>query len=377
MKKTYKILVFGMTSNPGGVESFLMNYYRKLDRNKFHLDFLCNTHGKIAYEDEIKSLGGKIFKVSARSKHPIKYSIEINSFFKKNAKNYDCIWVNLNSLANIDYLKLAKKYGIHCRIIHSHNSANMDNKLRGLLHNWNKRKIGKYATNYWAASKEAGLWFYSSLKSSKVEIIKNAIDVDNFAFNREDRNNIRQNNSLTGFIVLGNIGRLHFQKNQSFAIDILDNLVKKNPNYKLVLVGQGEDREKLIQKTKVLHLESNVLFTGAQTNINSWLSAFDIFIFPSIFEGLGIAGLEAEANGLPVFASKSVIPSELKINSNFQFVSLKKNAKYWADLIAEQSINNRLSQEKILNNFINSGFDINNAVIFLEKKLESAIENNS
>ena len=127
----------------------------------------------------------------------------------------------------------------------------------------------------------------------------------------------------------------------------------------------------------MLHLESNVLFTGAQTNINSWLSAFDIFIFPSIFEGLGIAGLEAEANGLPVFASKSVIPSELKINSNFQFVSLKKNAKYWADLIAEQSINNRLSQEKILNNFINSGFDINNAVIFLEKKLESAIENNS
>ena len=253
----------------------------------------------------------------------------------------------------------------------------MDNKLRGLLHNWNKRKIGKYATNYWAASKEAGLWFYSSLKSSKVEIIKNAIDVDNFAFNREDRNNIRQNNSLTGFIVLGNIGRLHFQKNQSFAIDILDNLVKKNPNYKLVLVGQGEYREKLIQKTKVLHLESNVLFTGAQTNINSWLSAFDIFIFPSIFEGLGIAGLEAEANGLPVFASKSVIPSELKINSNFQFVSLKKNAKYWADLIAEQSINNRLSQEKILNYFINSGFDINNAVIFLEKKLESAIENNS
>ena len=75
-----------MTSNPGGVESFLMNYYRKLDRNKFHLDFLCNTHGKIAYEDEIKSLGGKIFKVSARSKHPIKYSIEINSFFKKKCK---------------------------------------------------------------------------------------------------------------------------------------------------------------------------------------------------------------------------------------------------------------------------------------------------
>ena len=119
----YKVLVFGMTSNMGGIESFIMSYYKRFDHSKIHFDFLCNTHDKVAYEDELHKLHSKIFKVTMRSKHPLRYKSELNSFFKRYATDYDCIWVNVNSLANIDYLKLAKKYGIKRRIIHSHNSV--------------------------------------------------------------------------------------------------------------------------------------------------------------------------------------------------------------------------------------------------------------
>ena len=128
LNKPYRVLVFGMTPNPGGVESFLMNYYKKINKDKLHFDFLFHTHEKISFEDEIKELCGKIFKISMRSKHPLRYKYELKKFFNNNSQNYDCIWINVNSLANIDYLKMAKKCGIKRRIIHSHNSKNMDSR---------------------------------------------------------------------------------------------------------------------------------------------------------------------------------------------------------------------------------------------------------
>ncbi len=136
----YKILVFGMTENPGGVESVIMNYYHYMDKNTFHFDFLCNSYNKIAFEEEIISNGSQTFHFPARSKNYKKYKKELKNFFENNASKYDAIWVNVCSLANIDYLKMAKKYGIKRRIIHSHNSQNMDSRLRGILHKYNKKR---------------------------------------------------------------------------------------------------------------------------------------------------------------------------------------------------------------------------------------------
>ena len=135
-----KILVFGITDKPGGVESVIMNYYRNMDRSKLQFDFLCNTD-VVAYEDEIKNLGGNIYRITARSKNLFKYRKELKEFFKKNHEKYDTVWVNICSLANIDYLKMARKYKIKNRIIHCHNSQNMDSKLRGLLHKFRYSKI--------------------------------------------------------------------------------------------------------------------------------------------------------------------------------------------------------------------------------------------
>ena len=367
-EKPAKILVFGMTPNPGGVESVLINYYRNIDKNKVQFDFLCNSLEKIAYEDELLAGGSKIYKVSMRSKHPLKYHQELNDFFKRNANKYDAIWVNLNSLANIDYLKLAKKYGIKRRIIHSHNSRNMDGYLRGLLHEKNKKYIAKYATDFWACSVEAGKWFYPEKIRKREKIINNAIDLNSIKFNEVQRKIIRKKYDLEGKLVIGNVGRLHFQKNQIFLLEVASEVKKIVPNVKVVLVGDGPDKEKLKRKSQELGIEKDVLFTGVQKNITAWLSAFDIFAFPSLFEGLSVALLEAEAIGLPVIASEATMPKTVEITSNFTFYSLKASPKEWAKKIIKMSEKkHRLLQEEIVEEFKSANYAIKEE----SKKLEN------
>lgn len=366
----YKVLVFGMTENPGGVESFLMNNYRNINSHKIHFDFLCNTINKIAFEDEILKNNSRIFNIYPRRKDPFRFRKELNDFFRKHANEYNCIWINLNTLVNIDYLKVAKKYGIKRIIVHSHNSRNMDTGFKGYitqkLHNLHKRQLQKYATDYWACSSFAAKWFYTNDLLKKVKIIKNAIDVNNFSFNEKKRQSLRQKLHLENNLVIGNVGRLHFQKNQMFILDVLSYLVKLNPKVKLVLVGQGPDKEKLENRVNELNLQKYIIFAGVQDDIQEWLSTFDLFIFPSLFEGLGIAGLEAEANGLSIYASDKVIPQELKINSNFKFLDLGKGPQFWAHQI-EKSNFERENQETIEKNFQNSGYSIESSVQKLEK----------
>ena len=354
-----KVLVFGMTENPGGVESVIINYYRNIDRTKVQFDFLCNSYEKVAFEDELLKLGGKCIHFPARSQNFREYKQKLNGFFKEHAKEYVAIWVNVCSLANIDYLILAKKYGIKNRIIHSHNSQNMDSALRGLLHKFNKRRIDKYATDFFSCSDDATKWFYKTSLQDKVLLINNAIDVSHMKYNPTKREAIRMENGLTDAYVIGNVGRLHFQKNQTFMLDIMKEFTKKHKDAVLVLVGQGEDKEALVKKAKSLEIEDNIRFVGVQKDIVGWLSAFDVFLFPSLFEGLSIAALEAQANGIPTLASKDVIPKEVRLNDNFTFYSLDEGAIKWSDKL--EYIKDNVSREKfetIIDKFRNNGFDI-------------------
>lgn len=366
----YKVLVFGITENPGGVESFLLNYYRKIDKSGFQFDFLCNTHRKVAYEDELKSLGGRVIHIAMRSRNPVRYTIELNEFMKHHAYEYDAVWVNVCSLANIDYLKKAKKYGIDKRIIHSHNSQNMDNRIRKLLHMINRQRISRYATDYWACSEDAAKWFYKDNLLPETIIIKNAIELDKFRFNEVKRNSIRTQYNIGDKLVIGNVGRLHFQKNQMFAIDVMESLLRRIPDSVLMLVGQGEDEKKLRQHAKDLNIEDKIIFTGVQSDIGAYLSAFDIFLFPSVFEGLSIAGLEAQANGLPVIASYGVIPEDLKLTPNFYFKKIEDGAESWAEMLKNVSQNcKRADSVEIERRFTETGFNIDKE----KKRLESLL----
>lgn len=367
--KMNRILVFGMTENPGGVESFLVNYYRNIDRDKIQFDFLCNSHQLVAYEDELIKLGGRTFHITARSKDRNNYKKELKAVFENHASEWSAIWVNVCSLANIDYLKMAKRYGIKKRIIHSHNSQNMDSKLRVLLHRWNKRYIRKYATDFWACSEDAAHWFYSDELMKETVIIHNAIDVERMKFDEKKRKNIRKQYKLENKYVIGNVGRLHFQKNQEFAIEVFNEYHKGNPDSVLVLVGQGEDEEKLKVKVKEYRLADSVIFTGVQKDIQGWLSSFDIFLFPSLFEGLSVVALEAQANGIPILASRGVVPEEVKMSNNLVFFDLLEGNKAWADKIVMMREFKRLDYYSINQSFISTGYDIKTEVRKLERLL--------
>ncbi|WP_165329391.1 glycosyltransferase family 1 protein [Streptococcus tangpeifui] len=365
-----KVLIFGMNENPGGVESFLMNYVRRFDQTKLHVDFLCNSMNPIAYEEELVQRGASIFHITARSQNPFKYYGELRHFFKEYAKDYDALWVNINSLANIDYLKQAKKYGIPVRIVHSHNSQNMDSRLRGKLHNYNKKRISKWTTDFWACSDRAAAWFYEGEALRQAKIIPNAIDIEASRFSETARQSIRQQYGLQDAYVIGHVGRLHFQKNQEFILRVFAELVKVKSQARLVLIGQGDDEAMLKALADGLGVADKVIFAGVQKNVSEWLSVFDLFFFPSKFEGLPLAPFEAQANGLPVLVSEEGVPQEIKINPNVYFASLEKSPKEWAELIEKLSEQeSRLPEQETVQHFQDSGYDIRHAAQELENNL--------
>lgn len=363
-----KVLVFGITDNPGGVESVIMNYYRRIDREKINFDFLCNTE-KVAYEDEIKSLGGKIYRVTARSKDLKKYRSDMEKFFKKHAKEYSTIWVNVCSLANIDYLIYAKKYGICKRIIHCHSSKNLDSFARGLMHKFNKLRVKKYATDFWSCSKSAAPWFYSRkiINSNKFMVLYNSIDVDKYKFNRKTRKAYRKKLGLDKKIVFVVVGRLHSEKNQSFAINIFSKILDKHKNAVLLLIGSGEDKSKLVSQVKRLGIGNSVEFMGVRDDVEKLMQAADILLMPSIFEGLGLVAVEAQVADLVSVVSTGILDEAIIVPDDVSRIDLNDKAK-WLSTI-EKIITGKKQREDISKTIKNTKYDINYNVSRLEENL--------
>lgn len=366
----YKILVHGMTGSRGGIESFIMNYYRKINGADIHLDFLCNQ--KNPYEKELRENGSKIFYLYSKSQHPIKYKKALKSFFKKYASSYDCIWSNESGLANIDYLKLAKKYGIKKRIIHSHTTNNtyfgLLRPVETLMHYKHKNEIDSYATDFWACSQEAGQWLYPEKLFSKIKVIKNAVDISKFSFDPDQRRDIRKSYHLDNNYVIGLVGRMSPEKNQIFMLDVLKRTNQKN--VKLVIVGDGPDKEKIIQKAKQLEIYDQIILPGVQDNMQGWYSTFDCYVLPSIFEGQSVSGLEAQANGLPILVSTGAKPKDLKVNSNFFYLNLKQGSKVWAEQLNDIIKNQKRELPcKVLKNFDKANLNLDLTYKKLRKML--------
>ena len=378
-----KILVFGMTENPGGVESFLKNYYEHMNREVLQLDFLCNSYNPIAYEDEFQAMGATMFHFPPRHSHPIGFRRELKKFFAAHAAEYSAIWVNVNSLANVDYLKLAKRYGISRRIIHSHNAEHMDSgavgKVRAVLHDLNRPKLARWATDFWACSEGAADFFYegavdasgASLRSKAV-VIHNAIDVAALSCNEEARNRVRAKLGIPAgakTLVIGNVGRLHFQKNQSFLLEIYACLRQERPDSLLVLVGQGEDEAMLRAKAADLGITDSVYFAGVQSNIADWFSAMDVYAMPSVFEGLPFVALEAQANGLPTLLSTGISPAA-KLTGHCEYLPTEEGAAAWsAKLLAMADRGREQDTAAIREAFVKEGYEITAAAKELEGRL--------
>ena len=363
-----RILIVGLSDVMGGTETFLMNYYRNIDRDKIQFDFLTNK-AHIAFEEEIKQMGGKVYRILSPKKGFLKYKKSIKTFFQMHSRDYLAIWMNTSVLINLDYLKYAKKYGIQSRIIHSHTSKNFNGLLFGIVHNLNKRHIiNKFATDFWACSMEAGKWFYTEdiMKSKHFSVISNAIDVDQYKYNEEVRQKYRRELGLGDAFVLGNVGRLHPLKNHSFMLDVFKQIQKKCDNSYLVCVGDGELAEEIAEKAKNLGIENKVKMLGSRQDVPDLLQVMDAFMLPSVFEGLPLSLLEAQAAGLVCYASKGVISEEVKVTSELTFLPLDNNPGVWADAILKTM--DAIDREKMYKEVKASRFDIKNAAKDLEEK---------
>lgn len=361
-----RVLVFGMTDNPGGMENCIINYYRNIDRNKIHFDFLTNFQ-QIAYQKELEAGNSKIYIIPKKGDNLLEYKRELKRFFESNAKNYDVIWYNTCSLANIDYLKMAKKYGIKKRIIHAHNSGNESSQIKYLFHRINRKTVVKFATDFWSCSMNAAKYFYddSIISSSKHSLVYNAINVKDFSFDNEMRNKFRKELHIDDRLVIGHVGRFQIQKNHLFLIDIFKHVIQKNPNAVLLLIGQGELESQVQNKVHKYGLENKVIFLGVRDDVNKLLSALDVFVFPSLFEGLGLALIEAQAVGLPCITSNVVVPNEVDITGLVKFVNLDNNPEEWANAICHVDLTRERGTSKSM--IISNGYDIKTESKRLEK----------
>ncbi len=353
MKKV-KVLLFVDRMRHGGIQQFLVENIKHMDKNKVDIDVLTlDDNETYPLENTIKELGCNFYKLKGvwinSPKDYLKYKKAINNFFKDH-HDYKVVHLNASS-KNFLLLKYAKKYNIPIRIAHSHNIGfQTKNKLKIVFGNLLKHSLKKYATDYFACSYLAGAWLFGkkNVENKKVKVIHNAVDYQKFKYNEEIRDKIRKEFKVKKKeLLIGNVGRFTTQKNHTFLIDIFYEMTKINPNTKLILVGIGEKEEEIKTKVKELNIEDKVIFAGFRKNVNEIMQAMDIFLLPSLYEGLPVVGVEAQASGLPCFTSKDVVTSEVKITSQMHFISLKESASNWAKTILSSDLTRKDTEEEL------------------------------
>lgn len=319
--------------NRGGAETMVMNYYRKINREKVQFDFLVHREEEGAYEKEIKELGGRIYRMPPI--YPQNFSLykkKIREFFEEH-KEYKIIHSHMSELGYFA-LREAKRQGIPVRICHAHN-APQGFEWKMLVRNYFKKKMMPYLTHMFMCGKESGDWLYGKQNEDKFIQLNNAIDAEKFRYNAKTEEEVRRKLNLENKFVIGHIGRFNKQKNHIFLIDIFYEISKISKNAQLVLIGTGNLQNDIIKKVERMNLSERVHFLGVRDDINEIIQCFDALLFPSLFEGLGIVLIEAQAAGVPCFTSKDVVAKEAGITSLCHYISLESRASQWAKYLLE------------------------------------------
>lgn len=323
----------------GGQETFIMNVFRNIDREKYEFGFVVHSNKKAYYDDEIEELGGKIYRIKSISKNPIMHAIQLKRIIKQN--NYEIMHRHTNtSIVFIDLLvgRLCKMKKI---IVHSH--SNVSTKFK-LVHKILKPLLNVLATEKVACSQEAGEWLYG--KKQKFIILPNSINLNKFMYNEEKRMLIREVNNASNKIIIGHIGRFDKIKNQIFLVEIFEKLIQKCKNVELWFLGDGEEKERIEEKCKEKDIADSVRFFGTIKDTYNFLQGMDLFVFPSIKEGLGIALIEAQASGLTCIVSDS-IQKEAIVSKNVIQLSIDAKPEVWVETILKEIENAKLRTRKI------------------------------
>ena len=318
----------------GGVESVVMNYYRHIDRTKIQFDFICDEDSTNIPYEEIKKLGGKVILVPPYQK-VFKYHKKLKEVLKSGG--YKIVHSHINTLS-VFSLFAAKCAGVPVRIAHSHSTTNKKEKKKNLLKQVLRPFSKVFATDYMCCSELAGRWLFGNKEydNGNVYLLNNAIDLDKFKYDEEKRKEKRKElNIEDDTLVIGHVGRFVEQKNHRFLIDIFNEVHKQKENSILLLAGQGPLMEEMKEKVKILGIEDSVKFLGQRNDINELYQAFDVFCLPSLYEGLPVVGVEAQATGLLCIFSDDMT-KETKVLDTTEFLSLNQSVEEWTYTILKK-----------------------------------------
>ncbi len=348
--------------NQGGTENFLMNLYRNIDREKVQFDFLVNREG--FFDEEIKKMGGRIYYIPALQKvGQIRYTKNLDDFFQQH-KEYKIVHSHINQVSGL-ILERANKANIPVRIAHSHGSKSPRNIVKYIYKEYLGRKILNNATILIGCSDKASEWLYKKQKDKSI-IINNGIEVDRFKFDIEKRNKIRKELKISkNNIVIGHVGRFVQPKNHKFLIEVFKEYSVKNENSKLLLVGEGRLKSKIKKMIDNYNLKEKVIMMDNRNDINDIYQAMDLFIFPSINEGLPLVVIEAQIAGLNVLCSSN-ISTMVDVTGNVKFLDIKETSKkMWVEEMLK--INKDKERKDESEKVKRKGYDIKDVAKELEK----------
>lgn len=340
----------------GGLETMLMNYYRHIDRSRVQFDFLVHRPFEADYDAEIHALGGKIYRVSRLIPWSRAYRAELRAFWGAHPE-YRVVHVHQDCLSAVA-LQCAQDCGVPVRIAHSHNSSQTWN-IKYPIKRYYMKQIPAAATHLFACGRKAGDWMFGG---HPYQVLPNAIEVLDYRYDPRLARQVRQELGLGNGLVVGHVGNANPAKNHPFLLEIFAALYQKRPDAHLLLVGGGTERFRA--KARSLGVEDSVLFAGVRADVPQMLQAMDVFVFPSLYEGLPVALLEAQAAGLPCVISDQVPPECVVTSELVTTLPLHKPPQQWADEILKKQGAPRMDHSAELRA---AGYDIETAAKALEE----------
>ncbi len=330
--------IVGGSMSRAGMETFIMNVYRNIDTTKYQFDFLVHSDREGDFDEEIQQLGGKIYRVipDLSKIYPIRvFKRFIDTYkFLKSREKYDAIHIHTSAATSLVELLASYFSGCKIRIVHSHSTSTYKSRLHKILY----RLMRLFSTHRYACSEQAGIWMFgkdfNKLKNARV--IYNGIDTNVFSYDAEKQQKVKESLGLQHKLVIGHIGRFSKVKNHEFIADVFYQVYKKNREAFLLLIGDGELRKNIEDKVKQLNIDRCVMFAGIRADIEELLLAMDIMLFPSLYEGLPITLVEAQATGLKILASDTVNRA-VDLTGLIIFASLEKPPAEWAEILVKEA----------------------------------------
>lgn len=338
MSAPRKVCCFCQTWESGGIEAFLCQIIEHMDLSQMQVDLVVCAMRESIFTRPMQELGVRFHQLSGSTRDVSGNHRRFRELIRR--EQYDVIHFNLFESLSLSFVRLAREEGVPCRIVHSHNTALRKSKTRWMkmiLHRMGRSRYSMDATRLWACSGEAARFLFTpqAMERLPYRFIPNGIELERFACSPQMRSQMREQLHMEDAFVVGHIGRLCQQKNQMFLLEVLAALLEREPKAVLLLVGEGEDRKALEERAQQLGVAEYVIFYGTTPHPEQLMCAMDVFAFPSLFEGLGIVAIEAQANGLPLVCSQHV-PQEAFVTPTAEQLTLEAGAKAWATKLLER-----------------------------------------